>query len=80
MLRDAAWRNRDSSDKQVDYAHALTKLPKELLRGLKCGQVADLIKSARALLVEPPVAAVGVSPAVIGGAAGHRTHEWQLQA
>lgn len=51
LLSDAAWRRKEPSTEQIGYAQGLTKLPVSLLKSLTCGQVSDLIKSARALLV-----------------------------
>ena len=83
LLRDTAWRLRGPSEKQVNYAHSLTNLPVHLLHKLTSGQVSDLIKSARALLAQPPAAA-GADE----GPAGHGVeylrpftpHAWQVPA
>lgn len=53
LLRSAKWRNNKPSRGQIGYAQALTGLAEPLLLSLTCGQVSDLIKSARALLIEP---------------------------
>ncbi|MFL6284608.1 MAG: DEAD/DEAH box helicase [Pyrinomonadaceae bacterium] len=82
LLRDTEWRTRKPSEKQVTYAHGLTNLPKNLLYKLTSGQVSDLIKSARALLVQPPLA--GMGDEAVGGpveyVGQYTPHAWQVPA
>lgn len=82
LLRDTAWRTREPSEKQVVYAHGLTKLPKHLLKKLTSGQVSDLIKSARALLVQPPIAGMEAGPtdAPVEYTNRFTPHAWQVPA
>lgn len=81
ILRDAEWRRRDPSAEQLKYAHALTHLPVESLKSLSCGQVSDLIKSARALLVKPSEKLPVIKPS--GGQPESNLtivpHAWQVQ-
>jgi superfamily II DNA or RNA helicase len=81
ILRGATWRTKAASGKQIGYAHALTKLPTELLNGMTSGQISDLIRSARALLVEPELSGgVGMDVSAAGAARTFTPHAWQLRA
>jgi hypothetical protein len=81
ILRGSTWRTKSASGKQIGYAHALTKLPKELLNGMTSGQISDLIRSARALLVEPELSGGVVTDVSAAGAGRPFTpHAWQLRA
>ena len=69
ILRGSTWRTKAASGKQIGYAHALTKRPTELLNGMSSGQISDLIRSARALLVEPELSGgVGMDISAAGAA------------
>jgi len=81
ILRGSTWRTKAASGKQIGYAHALTKLPTELLNGMTSGQISDLIRSARALLVEPELSGgVGMDISADGAARPFTPHAWQLRA
>ena len=81
ILRGSTWRTKAASGKQIGYAHALTKLPTELLNGMTSGQISDLIRSARALLVEPELSGgVGMDVSAAGAARTFTPHAWQLRA
>jgi superfamily II DNA or RNA helicase len=81
ILRGATWRTKAASGKQIGYAHALTKLPTELLNGMTSGQISDLIRSARALLVEPELSGgVDMDISAAGAARNFTPHAWQLRA
>lgn len=81
ILRGSTWRTKAASGKQIGYAHALTKLPTELLNGMASGQISDLIRSARALLVEPELSGgVDMDVSAAGAARTFTPHAWQLRA
>ena len=81
ILRGSTWRAKKASEKQVGYAHALTNLPRNLLFRMTSGQISDLIRSARALLVEPQLAGAAEGEFNPHGASPSFTpHAWQLPA
>lgn len=82
LLNSAVWRKKEPSPEQIRYAQGLTRLPASLLKSLTCGQVSDLIKSARALLIEPQTGLSEVAPRHDQPPAAsqplYRPHAWQI--
>jgi len=80
IRRDAAWRNRAASEKQILRAAELTGLNVTQLSNLTSGQTSDLIRSAYALAFTPEeiiFARSGFSAAV-GAASAKNPHAWQI--